>query len=280
MKRIYTYGTQPASRNLTVADILANKAAGRIMTQTNCLEGGEEAEAIEACGIDMIICRFETYDAARAGAPNTFITAVAPMVRYATTDEILAAAVDTAGRGADAILTPRGLGAVEAIANEGIPVQGHVGLVPSLSTKLGGLRMVGKTADEAYEVLEQMRRLEEAGAFGCEVECVADDALAEIRKHTNLVVSSIGSGPSADIIFLFLMDLAGDGENPPRHAKAWGDMLSIRKQLDAERRKALAGFRDDVLSGRFPDAAHSKSMDTGEREKLLEKLDKRTPAHS
>lgn len=278
MKKIYTYGTQPADRNLTVADIVANKASGLKMVQTNAF-AAEEARAAEEAEIDLLICRGERYDEIRAGAPNTFITAVLLMSSYSTTDDTLAGAVTYAGRGADAIMTPRSPLVVEAIAREGIAVQGHVGLVPSLSTSLGGLRMVGKSAEEAIAVLDQMRRLEDAGAFGCEVECVAEDALAEIRKHSNLVTSSIGSGSAADIIFLFMSDLTGDTESPPRHAKAWGDLRSIRQKLDEERLNALTGYRRDVLNGSFPDASVSSSMPDSERDKLLEQLERRTTFH-
>jgi 3-methyl-2-oxobutanoate hydroxymethyltransferase len=279
MTKIYTYGTQPANRNLTVADIFANKASGTKMVQTNAF-ATQEARAAEAAEIDLLICRGERYDEIRAGAPNTFVTAVLLMSSYSTTDEILAGAVTYAGRGADAIMTPRSPLVVETIAREGIPVQGHVGLVPSLSTSLGGLRIVGKSADEAIAVLDQMRRLEDAGAFGCEVECFAEDALAEIRKHTNLVISSIGSGSAADIIFLFMSDLTGDTENPPRHARAWGDLRAIRQKLDEEMLNALIGYRRDVLNGSFPDVSVSSSMPDSERDKLLEQLERRTPFNS
>jgi len=277
-KQIYTYGTRPAVRNLTVADIVAAKADGRRLVQTNAFSS-EEGAGAEAARMDMLICRTERYEEVRAGAPETFITSVLLMASFQTTDEIVSNAVKYAGLGADAVMTPRSAHVVEAIAREGIAVQGHVGLVPSLSTKLGGLRLIGKTADEAMQVLDHMRRLEEAGAFGCEVECVAADALAMIRQHTNLVVSSIGSGAEADVIFLFMSDLTGDTENPPRHARAWGDLRSLRKEFETERLKALKGYREAVSGGSFPDASVSGFMAADEHAKLAELLDKRTPIH-
>jgi 3-methyl-2-oxobutanoate hydroxymethyltransferase len=278
MPRIFTYGTRPAERNLTVSDIIGAKQAGRQLVQTNAFSA-EEAEDAQTAGIDMLICRGERYSEVRAGAPVTFITTVLLMASFGTSDDILRAAVNFAGEGSDAIMTPRSAQVVEAIAREGIAVQGHVGLVPSLSTKLGGLRMVGKTAAEALSVLDHMRRLEDAGAFGCEVECVAADALAAIRPHTRLVLSSIGSGKAADITFLFMSDLTGDTENPPRHARAWGNVRALRQQLRDERLRALTAYRTDALSGAFPDAATSGRMAGAEREKLAELLDRRRPLH-
>jgi len=277
-KTIYTYGTQQAVRNLTVADVIAARAAGRRLVQTNAFST-QEAAAAEAAGLDMLVCRTERYDDVRAGAPETFITAVLLMSSFQTTDDIVGGAVTYAGRGADAVMTPRSPSVVEQIAREGIAVLGHVGLVPSLSTRLGGLRLIGKTAEEAMQVLDHMRRLEEAGAFGCEVECVAADALALIRAHTSLILSSIGSGPEADVIFLFMSDLTGDTQDPPRHARAWGDLRSLRRQIEDERLRALTGFRRDVLEGAFPDKSVSGSMADGERARLAEMLDRRTPVH-
>jgi 3-methyl-2-oxobutanoate hydroxymethyltransferase len=70
-------------------------------------------------------------------------------------------------------------------------------------------------------------------------------------------------------------DICGETENPPRHAQSWGDGAAIRRALDAERRKAVAGFRDAVNSGAYPDAAHSVQMLPTERDRLREALDKR-----
>ena len=206
MKRIYTFGGELVERNLTVADIIENKKAGNKLTQVTA-QNAEEARIIADQDVDMIITGSDWFADVRSGAPNTFITAALFAGRYITNDEILEGAMKAAMEGADSVLTPRGLGVVELLANEGLAVQGHVGMVPSSSTQLGGLRTVGKTAEEAIKILHDMRRLEDAGAFGAEVECVADDALEEIKKHTSLVINSLGSGSSGDVIFLFFEDI-------------------------------------------------------------------------
>ena len=274
MKRIYTYGHALEQRNITVADILANKASGTKMTQVTA-QNAEESGIIADQNIDMIITGSDWLVDVRKGAPTTFITAALFAGRFITNDEILAGGINAAMAGADSVLTPRSMDIVELLAKQGLCVQGHVGMVPSLSIRYGGMRTIGKTASEALAVLDDMRRLEDAGAYGCEVECVAKDALAEICKHTSLVTSSIGAGAAGDVMFLFFEDICGETENPPRHAKSWGDGASIRKQLDAERRRAVKGFRDAVVSGAYPDAAHSVGMLPNEKDILLEALDKR-----
>ncbi|WP_420547505.1 3-methyl-2-oxobutanoate hydroxymethyltransferase [Curvivirga sp.] len=278
MKNIYTYGGQPAKRNLTVACMQANKAAGIKMTQVSAANL-EEAEVLERLGIDMITIADVDIVAVRQAAPTTFVTGSQTMVQYMNEDEALAAAIKCAEQGADAIYTPRGLKTVERLSAEGLCVQGHLGLVPRLSTRVGGLRIIGKTADEAMRLFEDFKRLEDAGAVAAEVECVATEALVEINKKTSLVTHSIGAGSGGDIIFSFMEDICGDVESPPRHAKAWADMLTIRKALSAEREKGLTGFRDAVKDGSFPDKAHSVAMPQQEHEKFCELLDKWSPLH-
>lgn len=278
MKRIYTYGGQPARRNLTVDCLRRNKAAGVKMTQVSAVTE-EEARACADMGIDMITISDLDYDAVRSGAPEVFITSSQTMCQYYEPQECLTAALKAAEKGADAIFTPRGMGIVELIANEGLAVQGHVGLVPRKSTLTGGLKTYGKTAEEALQLLDWMRRYEDAGATAVEVECVAVEALAALNHKTRLLTHSIGAGSGGDIIFSFMEDICGDVENPPRHAKAWGDVLTLRKQIAAERGKALSGFRSDVQSGAFPDAAHSVAMLPGEEVKLLEALEAWKPLH-
>lgn len=278
MKRIFTYGGQPAERQLTVGCLFANKAQGKRMTQVTAFDAAEAAAAAEQ-QIDMLTIEGNMIESIRAAAPHIFITAQQYMRQYVTEDEALGGAIDLMTKGADAIYSPRGLSTIERIAREGISVQGHTGLFPARATQFGGLRSVGKTAEEALSLLQDFRRLEEAGAYSAEVECVAEDALAEIKKHSKLILVTIGAGSAGDVILSYMSDLSGDTDNPPRHAKAFGDVGTIRKQLSAERAKALAGYRAAVIDGSFPDAASSVFMPPHELNKLKEGLDKLQPVH-
>ena len=275
--RIYTYGGKPARRNLTVAEIVALKGETRLC-QT-CPATQEEAAACETVGIDVLNTSDADLPAVRAGAPETFTIADLPMTAHRTSDDILRAAVTAAEAGADAVYTPRSLTMVEMLVREGLAVQGHLGLVPRLSTRRGGLRIVGKTAAEALELAEDFRRLEEAGAYAAEVECVASEALAAIGPRSRLVTHSIGAGSAADVIFMFLVDICGESERPPGHARAFVDLSSIRRRLADERRRGLRKFRTAVMNGHYPDAETSVSMPPNEHEKLLEALDARPAPH-
>ncbi len=277
MRNIYTYGGQPARRNLTVADIIAEKGH-RKFTQVSAANI-EEAGACADQNIDIISIWDTDISDIRTGAPETFVVAGLSMTAYHTANEILRAAIQTAEKGADAVYTPRSLDMVETLTREGLCVQGHLGLVPRLSTKVGGLRAIGKTAKEALTLFQAFRRLEDAGAYAVEVECVASDALIEISKHSGLVTHSIGSGSGGDVIFSFMEDICGDVENPPRHARAFGDLRSIRTQLADARQRALCEYRTAVSAGNFPSPAESISMMPDELEQLKEALDKHQPIH-
>ena len=274
MKRIYTFGHEQVERNITVGDMLKNKQKNIKMTQVTA-GNAEEAEIIANQDIDMIITGSDWYEDVRHGAPNTFITAALFAGRFITNEEILRGAFEVMMKGADSVLTPRSFDVVEMLAKEGMQVQGHVGMVPSMATKYGGIRTVGKTADEALNVLKDMKRLENAGAFGAEVECVAEDALIELKKHTSLVLNSLGSGTGGDVMFLFFEDICGEtnGIKMPRHAKSWGNGKSIKEELNKERAKAIKGFKTEVENMTYPDSDHVVEMLPGEKDILLEKLD-------
>ena len=274
MKRIYTFGHEQVERNITVGDILENKNNNIKMTQVTA-GNAEEAEIIADQNVDMIITGSDWYQDVRSGAPNTFITAALFAGRFITNEEILRGAFEVMMKGADSVLTPRSFDVVEMLAKEGMQVQGHVGMIPSMATKYGGIRTVGKTADEALNILKDMKRLEDAGAFGAEVECVAEDALIELKKHTSLVLNSLGSGTGGDVMFLFFEDICGETNciKMPRHAKSWGNGKSIKEELNKERAKAIKGFKTEVENLTYPDSDHVVEMLPGEKDILLEKLD-------
>lgn len=278
MKRIYTFGGQPAQRNLTLRDLRAAKAAGRKLAQANATDAGEAA-AVAGSGIDIMSVTSLRYDEARAAAPQLYTIATIGAAHIVTPDDVLREAFRVATAGADAIYTIRSLKIVEMLAREGLCVQGHVGLVPRKSVATGGLRAMGKSAAEALSILQDIRRLEEAGAVAVEVECVAAEAMEEIARRTPLITHTIGSGSGGDVVFLFTADITGDNPAPARHVRAFGDVLSLRRAMEAERARALAAYAAAVRDGSFPDAGVSVRMAPEEHDRLREALDRLRPLH-
>jgi 3-methyl-2-oxobutanoate hydroxymethyltransferase len=265
--RVYTWsGSEPSRRNLTLADLRAAKGR-RQFTQVSA-NTTEEAEAAREAGIDLLICGSGNVAAARKGNDTHFLTAGIPLSSCPTPDDMLREAFRAMELGADAVFTQRSLEIVSMLAKEGIPVMGHLGLVPRKSTWVGGLRAIGKTAAEAQELFTDFRRLEEAGAALVESELIAAEVLAEITKRSGLITVSLGSGGGADVTYLFMNDICGEQASRPRHARAYGDLLSLQRKIKQERISALKAFRTDVSSGAFPGDNETVHISSEELEKF------------
>jgi 3-methyl-2-oxobutanoate hydroxymethyltransferase len=272
MPRIFDFGGREVERLQTVAGLRALKGTGRRATQVTA-ETADEAAAAEAAGIEMVVCRAANVGAVRTGSTAVFVTAALGFAQAITADEILRAAFTAITSGADAVLCSRGYETAKMLADEQIPVMGHLGLVPRKSTWVGGIRAVGKTSAEALELWDRFRRLEDAGAFAVECEVIAAPVMAAINRRTGLVTISLGSGPDAEIMFLFTSDICGESARLPRHARAWGDLARLHQAVRDERVRALSGFRSAVVSRDFPKASETAGIVPDELEAFLEALD-------
>ncbi len=175
--------------------------------------------------------------------------------------------------GGDCVYCASSLGTIRALAEDGIPVVSHVGLIPSKATWTGGFKAVGKTADSALSVWRHVRQLEEAGAFGAELEVVPDRVAAEISRRTPLVMLGMGAGSGADAQYLFAEDVLGCTRgHRPRHARTYRNFAAEYARLQAERIAAFGEFRADVESGAYPAAEHVVPIEDAEFEAFLARL--------
>ena len=163
MTRILDYTGRDADRTVTVAGIAALKDSRKQLAQVTAATAAEAAAA-ETAGIEMVVCMASAVPAVRQGSQRVFVTAAIDFGGAVTLDELLGTALQALTDGADAVITARRLDAVRLLAEEDIPVMGHLGFVPKTSTLYGGVRMVGKTADEAARLWKKFQQLEEAGA--------------------------------------------------------------------------------------------------------------------
>ena len=276
MKRIYDFGRRPASRNYTVADLKALKGTGTTLSMSNPANPTEIQACVDA-GIDLMVVWDEQLDEAREIAPHHFMGIGSTWRQFGTADEILAHAVDLMGRGGDMYYTLRSFDVMEKLANEGIPVQSHIGLIPTYAHWAGGLRAYGRTADEAMDIYRTLKRMEDVGVFAVEVECIAAEVLEAINDKTSIVTFSLGSGRGGDAIFSFVADVCGEPSeesSPPKHAHAFGDLGRLHTQMYEERVAALKAFHDETRAGNFPYPEQDTAMHPTEHEKFLEELDK------
>ena len=266
MKKLYSWGGKFAERNLTVSDLLNSKGKTKFL-QTTATDSSEALAAKEA-GIDMILCKSPVINEIRKGAPDIFLTATIDLALFPTENEVLHEAFRAMSAGADQIYTARGPHIVEMLSKEEIPVMCHLGLVPRKSSWRGGLRAIGKNAEEALKLYNDFKTMESAGAFSAECEIILEEIMIEISKKTSLITSSLGSGLSGDIIYLFQNDICGEHENIPRHARAFGNVLNLKNEIYKERVKSLIGFKKAVKNETFPKGKELINIKKEELEKF------------
>lgn len=226
----------------------------------------EEAAAAEAAGIDLMSCSFDSPPSqARlplivAAAPKSFISCATPH-GLASQEEAIRIGFRALEMGASSVYCSASPWIIEGMAREGIPVVGHLGMVPRHATWTN-VRAIGKTPGEAKNLHGQMKALENAGAYAAELELVPHQLASYLCKRTSMLLMSLGSGSGCDTQFLFSDDILGDyDERIPRHAKKYRNFLQEYRRLQQERVAAFSEYAEDVRNGRFPGPANLISME-------------------
>jgi 3-methyl-2-oxobutanoate hydroxymethyltransferase len=240
----------------------------------------EEAAAAEAADIDLLSCSFDTpASQARlpllvAAAPRSFISGATPH-GLASPEEAIRVGFQALELGASSVYCSASPWMIEAMAREGIPVVGHLGMVPRHATWTN-IRAIGKTATEATRLYEQLKRLESAGAYAAELELVPHRLASYLCKKTSLFLMSLGSGNGCDSQFLFSDDILADyDERIPRHAKAYRNFRKEYQRLQQERVAAFKEYAADVKNGAFPEAKHLVAMNEDDFKKAVEAIEGR-----
>jgi len=238
---------------LTVKDLLDQR--GKHQFAMLRVETLEEAEAAEKAGVELLSVppamvmdrRF------RDVAPNAFAFPGDNFYEIGDTADFLKWAFPLFKHGADGFYCSGSLQTVKAMADHGLPVCGHVGLIPSKRTWTGGFKAVGKTLDSAKLVYQQCKALEAAGAFAVEIEVVPHSITDAIAEKTGLFLISMGAGPGGHAQYLFSDDILGQTSgHVPRHAKRYADFANEYARLQQMRIAAMGAFADEVHSGEYP----------------------------
>lgn len=209
--------------------------------------------------------------AVRRGAPNTFIIMSMPYGSYSTPDlAVLNATRMMKESGSDALklqLGKEGTPIIRAIADAGVPIMSHVGLLPHKIHLMGGFKMQGETAEAALEIIEDAKAIEEAGAIGLEIEAMPYVVGQAVDKAVSIFTFSIGAGAAGTCQLLNGYDLIGAFDTfKPKFAKRYAN-------IDETATNAFAQFASEVRAGNFPDDHHSYKMNSEEIEKLEMALD-------
>lgn len=139
---------------------------------------------------------------------------------------------------------------VTALAADGIPVCGHLGLLPQSVTEPAGYRVQGRDPVHAARLLDEAGALQTAGAMLLVVECVPAALGAAITAALDIPVIGIGAGPACDGQVLVLYDMLGIGsERKPRFVH---DFLAGQGSM----RAAIESYVRAVKTGAYPTLAH------------------------
>ena len=263
-------------KKYTVHDLQKLKGK-RCLTHIH-VKSPEEATAAEEAGVDLMSCSFDSPEAqARlphivAAAPNSFISCATPH-GLATRSEAIRIAFQALEAGASSVYCSASPYIIEGMANERVPVVGHIGMVPRHVTWTN-YRAIGKTVEEGKLLYQQMKELENAGAYAAEIEVVPYKLASWLSSQTSMILMSLGSGDGCDTQFLFSCDILGDYEERiPRHAKSYRDFNAEHQRLQRERIAAFGEYIADVKEGRFPDRSNLVGIDDDVLKEITNSLD-------
>ena len=208
------------------------------------------------------------------GAGNSMVVADMPFLSYQTSTRD---AVKNAGKFlkegiADAVKIECGRNSfktVRAIYDAGIPIMAHIGLTPQSSGQLGGMRVQGKSINNALRMIDDAKLFEEAGAFSILMECVPSDIAKLVSQEVSVHTISYGAGPHCDCQGLVSSDVLGLFQPfLPKFSRRYTD---LSKQI----REAFKSYHEDVVSEQFPAEENCYSIPQQTLDEILSALDKR-----
>ena len=201
------------------------------------------------------------------GAKRALIVADMPFLSYQTSKQ---QALENAGKliraGAQAVkiegASETTVEVIKALVDAGIAVVGHLGFTPQFINSIGGYYIQGKSYEQAVKLLEDAKKLEEAGVFSVVLEMVPEEAAKIVTEKIKVPTIGIGAGRYCDGQVLVIDDIIGKySEFTPKFAKKYGNVKDIifnsAKQYDEE-----------VKTGKFPSEEHIFTMEEQEREQF------------
>jgi 3-methyl-2-oxobutanoate hydroxymethyltransferase len=189
------------------------------------------------------------------GVSRAHVVGDMPFMSYqASIDEALKNAARLLQAGASSVKLEGGRQIAPTVARlveAGIPVMGHVGLMPQSVHAMGGFVVQGKDPASRQRVLDDAIALEQAGAYALVLEGIPVDLAAEITETLAIPTIGIGAGAGCDGQVLVLYDLLGlNPDFTPKFVKKYADGAAVVGD-------AVRSYIDEVKRGVFPDDDHS-----------------------
>jgi len=262
-----------APKTLSIADIGAFKRAGEKISCLTAYDASFSA-LLDRCGVEMLMVGdslgmvvqgqvstvpvtvddmvYHTRCVTRA-RKRAFVIADMPFASYADPQQALRTATRLMQEGQAQMVKLEGAKPeiIAFLAAQGIPVCGHLGLLPQSVNLIGGYKLQGRDAGQAQQILADAVAIEQAGAGMLVLECVPALLAAEISRQLTIPVIGIGAGGDCDGQVLVLYDMLNISVGKrPRFSK---DFLSGAADIE----DAVRGFIQAVKSGQFPSLEQS-----------------------
>ena len=131
---------------------------------------------------------------------------------------------------------------IKYLVDKGIPVMGHVGLLPQSST---GFKLKGKNFMQRKKILQDAIAVSNSGAFAIVIECVVESLAKKITKKVSIPTIGIGASKYCDGQILVIDDMLGLSDFFPKFVKRYSNLREI---ID----KSIKNYTKDVKTRRFP----------------------------
>lgn len=256
---------------ITIPEIIKKKADGKKITMLTAYDH-VFAQIVDEAGIDIVLVGDSlgiviqgqtttlpvTMDEmlyhtriVNRGVKNAIVVTDMPFLSYQASIE---GCVYNAGRflkegGASAVKVEGGADVIDKVRvmlAAGIPVMGHVGMLPQSVHHYGGYKVQGKDDASAERILNDALMLEEAGVFTIVLEAIPEGLAKKITDSLSIPTIGIGAGIHCDGQVLVLHDLIGLLSQPmPKFVRQYA-------HLREECIEAIKRFKEDVEGGRFP----------------------------
>jgi len=185
------------------------------------------------------------------GAERALVVADMPFLTYQIT---VTDAVRNAGRllqegGAAAVKLEGGrpiVDVVRRLVDVGIPVMGHLGVLPQSVHQMGGYAKRGTLPQDSEAIIADSAALEQAGAFAIVLESIPSELARAVTAQVGIPTIGIGAGPDCDGQILVSYDMLGlfDRFTPP--------FVKQYARLGDEIVRATQAYIEDVHAGRYP----------------------------
>lgn len=255
----YDYSTAKAAQEAQVDMILVGDSLGMVML------GYENT-------INVTINEMEIFTrAVTKGADESFVVSDMPFLSCGVSVcETIKNAGTLIKAGAQAVKIEGAndeiLKEIKALTDNGIAVMGHLGFTPQYINAFGGFKVQSKTYEKTVKMLEDAKKLEEAGVFAIVLEMVPSQSAKFVTENINIPTIGIGAGVDCSGQVLVVDDLIGRYSNfTPKFAKKYANVYETMVQ-------SISEYKSDVVNKNFPNEHHCFRLSDEEHNKLKNKM--------